>query len=303
MMQQHAELKHMFSEQQCETQPREEQLCMIHQHAEQLDAGQLRESRPQVVQQRLLQSYVQQLSEEQLHTTQLAMQQQVRTQQQMDNEQCMQQQCMQQSYAAITPKSSAVPSEVSQPAMGPEHWSALQQPAMSPPTSLQPASEDDAQLRRVVEELHASPHAQRRRSAAVLEEVHANTQPRHPGAGQRTPRDSPFPVDGPLESAVPPPRAEGQADGAEDAPSSMSSSPAKGGSPRAGSIQGSYTTFYPCIDGLFFFTGWVFTAFDFSITGLHLAAASAHGASRRCSADGEADWEVRSCGGWGGGYG
>ncbi|KAK1612591.1 hypothetical protein QYE76_036264 [Lolium multiflorum] len=63
---------------------------------------------------------------------------------------------------------------------------------------------------------------------------------------------------------------------------------------------GGYITFYPCIDDLFSLTGLVSTALDFSIAGIHPAAAATHGPSSRCSTDGEAEWEVRSCGGWGG---
>jgi hypothetical protein len=72
---------------------------------------------------------------------------------------------------------------------------------------------------------------------------------------------------------------------------------------------GGCSTFYPCIDGsfyftsIFYYTGWGPIALDFSIAGLHPAAAATHGPSSRCSADGEAEWEVRSCGGWGGGDG
>jgi hypothetical protein len=154
--------------------------------------------------------------------------------------------------ATVTPVSLQLPT--GQPAMGSVHRPALQQPAMLPPSSQQPTSEDDTQLLRVVEELHASPHAQRRRSVAVLEEVQADTQPRHLAAGQRTMRASPFLADVPFEPAVPPPRAEGQADGEEDAPSSTQLSPAKGA--RLGLVRyRGCITFYPCIDGLFSFTG------------------------------------------------
>ncbi|KAM0877974.1 hypothetical protein ACQ4PT_035161 [Festuca glaucescens] len=89
-----------------------------------------------------------------------------------------------------------------QPAMGTVHRPALQQPATSPSSSLQQPSEDDTHLRRVVEEMQASPQAQRRRSVAVLEEMQDDTQPRHLAAGQPTLRTSPCPTDGPLEPAV-----------------------------------------------------------------------------------------------------
>ncbi|KAK1678184.1 hypothetical protein QYE76_039032 [Lolium multiflorum] len=93
----------------------------------------------------------------------------------------------------------------------------MQQPALSPPSSPQPTSEVDTQLHGAAEDA---------------------TLPRHLDAGQRTLRVSSCPADGPVEPVIPPPWAEGQADGTKGASSSTPSSPAKGDSPGAAVIQG-----------------------------------------------------------------
>ncbi|XP_051186755.1 uncharacterized protein [Lolium perenne] len=92
-------------------------------------------------------------------------------------------------------------------AMGPMHRPAMQQLAMSPPSSQQPTSEVDSQLHGAVGELYASPHAQRRRSVMVLEEVLPTSE-----VASR--------------------------DGTEGASSSTPFSPAMGDSPGAAVIQG-----------------------------------------------------------------
>nr|XP_051211849.1 flocculation protein FLO11-like [Lolium perenne] len=93
-----------------------------------------------------------------------------------------------------------------------------------------------------------------RRSVVVLEEVlptseHASL-PHHLDAGQRT-----FRVNGPVKPVIPPPWAEGQADGTKGASSSTPFFPRDGGLAWGCCDTGGYITFYPCIDDLFSFTG------------------------------------------------
>ncbi|KAK1620629.1 hypothetical protein QYE76_026146 [Lolium multiflorum] len=121
---------------------------------------------------------------------------------------------MQQS-AVVTPASLQLTTGLL--ALGPMHRPAMQQPALSPPSSPQPTSEVDTQLHGAAEDA---------------------TLPRHLDAGQRTLRASSCPADGPVEPVIPPPWAEGQADGTKGASSSTPSSPAKGDSPGAAVIQG-----------------------------------------------------------------